>query len=732
MEEMNDRPAELWRNKRVKTPTVLQMEAVECGAASLAMILGYFGRIVPLDVLRADCGVSRDGSKASNVLKAARKYGLEAKGFRKEPEELNTLRLPMILFWNFNHFLILEGIKKRKVYLNDPASGRRTISLEEYDQSFTGVVLTFEPGPEFRKGGEKRSLFSALESRLSGSGAALVYALLAGLFLVIPGLVTPTFSKVFMDNILVKGMSSWLKPLLVAMAITAALSAALTWWQKTCLLRLETKLALSSSARFFRHVFMLPIDFFAQRFGGEIGNRVMTNDKVALLLSGDLATNALNLVMIVFYAAVMFQFDVLLTLVGIASALLNLGALQFVSRKRVDVNQRLLQEQGKLLGTTMSGLQMIETLKATGAESDFFSQWSGYQAKMLNAQQELAVSTQYLSVIPTLLAGLNTVAILSLGAMRVMDGYLTLGMLLAFQMLMTNFTSPVKQIVDLGSKLQETEGDMCRLDDVFNYPVDRQTAVEPEVAGDAPADSGLPKLSGYIELKDITFGYSKLEAPLIQGFNLTVKPGARVALVGGTGSGKSTIAKLVTGLYEPWEGEILLDGKPRRELPRRLLTNSIALVDQDILLFGGTVRDNLTLWDRTLPENIVLQAAKDACIHEDITARSEGYESILAEGGSNLSGGQRQRIEIARALAIRPTVLVLDEATAALDATTEKVVDDNIRRRGCTCLIIAHRLSTIRDCDEIIVLERGKVVQRGAHDEMKNVDGPYANLIKSQ
>ncbi len=732
MEQTSDKPVELWRGKRVKTPTVLQMEAAECGAASLAMILGYYGRIVPLEILRADCGISRDGSKASYIIKAAKKHGLEAKGYKKEIEGLKTLPLPMILFWNFNHFLVLEGIKKGKAYLNDPDSGRRTVALEELDQSFTGVVLTFETGPEFQKGGEKRSLFSALKSRLSGSGTALAYAFLAGLFLVVPGLVMPTFSKVFMDNILIQGMSGWLKPLLVAMAATALLNAVLTWWQKTCLLRLETKLALSSSARFFRHVFRLPMEFFSQRFGGEIGNRVLTNDKVARLLSGGLVANALNLVMILFYAAVMFQFDVVLTLVGIASALLNLGALRFVSRRRVDVNQQLLQEQGKLLGTTMSGLQMIETLKATGAESDFFSKWAGYQAKMLNAQQELAVSTQYLSIVPMLLAGLNTVVILSLGAMRVMEGYLTLGMLLAFQMLMANFTGPIKQIMDLGSTLQETAGDMNRLDDVFNYPVDRQFALEPEINVEAFGDSEPPKLSGYLEMKNISFGYSSLEPPLIQDFNLTVKPGARVALVGGTGSGKSTIAKLVTGLYEPWEGEILFDGKPRRELSRRILTNSIALVDQEILLFRGTVRDNLTLWDKTLSETLVLQAAKDACIHEDIAARNDGYDSYVAENGSNFSGGQRQRMEIARAIAINPTILVLDEATAALDATTEKVVDDNIRRRGCTCLIVAHRLSTIRDCDEIIVLERGKVVQRGVHDELKNVDGPYANLIGSQ
>jgi NHLM bacteriocin system ABC transporter peptidase/ATP-binding protein len=726
-------PVKGWQEVRVKTPTVLQMEATECGAAALAIIMAYYGRILPLEELRLECGVTRDGSKASNVVKAARKYGFVAKGFRKEPGTLKELPLPMIIFWNFNHFVVLEGIKKGKVYLNDPAAGPRTVTEEEFDQAFTGVVLTFEPTPEFRRGGVKPNLVRALKSRLSGSKTALAYVVLAGLFLVIPGLVIPTFSKIFIDQILVGQSSEWIKPLLLGMGLTALLRAGLTWFQESYLLRLETKLALSASAQFFQHVFRLPVEFFAQRFCGEIGSRIRICDEVAHLLSEDLAVNALNVVMILFYALLMFQYDVALTVASVSIALFNLLALRLVSRKRIDLNQRLLQEEGKLLGTTLSGLQMIETLKAAGGESDFFAQWAGYQAKMITTQQKMGISNQLLSAIPPMLMAANNIAILALGGLRVMDGSLSIGMLVAFQSLMMSFLQPVNMMVSLGGRLQEMDGDMKRLDDVLNYPQDTRFSKVGTAAAEDPLEANGPtKLSGQLDLVNLTFGYSKLEPPLIEDFNLSLKPGTRVALVGGSGSGKSTVAKLAAGLFEPWSGEILLDGRPSREFPRSVLTNSVGVVDQDIFLFGGTMRENLTLWDETLSEARIVQAAKEASIHDDIAARSGGYDVTIAEGGSNFSGGQRQRMEIARTLAGNPSLLILDEATSALDPRTEKVIDDNIRRRGCTCLIIAHRLSTIRDCDEIIVLEAGKVVQRGSHDEMIKTDGPYLTLIKAE
>ncbi len=731
-----------WKSKRVKTSTILQMEAVECGAAALGKILAYYGKWVPLEELRAECGVSRDGSKASNVLKAARRYGLIAKGFRKEINGLREHPLPMILFWNFNHFVVLEGFKRGFYYINDPAQGPRKVSQEDFDQSFTGVVLTFEKGESFERGGYKPNVLKALYNRLGQVKAGLTYVFLASLFLVIPGILIPSFFKIFVDNILVKQMEGWIQPLLLAILLTGAIRYLLAWLQQHYLLRTETKMALASSARFFRHVFRLPMDFFAQRFGGEIGNRVHLNDSVAKLLSGDLATAFLNLIMILFYAVVLFVYDIWLTLIGIFIAIINLAALRVVGRKRADLYKRMLQDHGKLMGTTMSGLQMIETLKAGGAESDFFSKWAGYHAKVLNGMQRLGLATSALNVVPPVLMALNGAVVLTVGGFRVMDGHMTMGMLVAFQALMSTFLHPVNEMVSLGGKLQTVNGDMARLDDVFNYPQDRifnkssqnnrrnteKNQAECELSA---CLQDKHKLSGEVELRNISFGYSKLDPPLIRDFSLHLNPGGRVALVGGSGSGKSTLAKIITGLFPPWEGDILFDCVHREQVPRRLLTNSIAMVDQDIFLFEGTIRENLTMWDKTIPEKQIILAAKDAHIHEELAARPGGYDSKLAEGGGNFSGGQRQRIEIARALTFDPSVLILDEATSALDPATEKIIDDNLRRRGCTCIIVAHRLSTIRDCDEIIVLDHGKVVQRGSHDQLIREEGHYRQLIEA-
>lgn len=725
----------------VKTPTVLQMEGVECGAAALSIILGHFGKFVPLEKLRISCGVSRDGLKATNILRAAREYGLEAKGYAKSIEKLKEIKMPAIIFWNFNHFLVLEGFTKDRVYLSDPAQGRYYVSHQEFDDAFTGVVMTFKPNDKFEKGNEKQGLIPALASRVSNSKLSVFYIIIASLFLVIPGLVIPSFTQIFIDKYLVNQISGFVMPLLLVMGGMLLLNAVTVYIQQYYLLRMETKLALTTSSKFLWHVFHLPIAFFTQRSSGEVGSRVSLNDKVARLLSGQLANAALNVIVVVFYAVLMFSYDVLLTTIGIVMATINVLALQFVSRKRKDGNRRLINENGKLLGTTTSGISMIETLKASGRENDFFMTWSGYLAKVINAQQELGWLTTKLNIVPPLLMSLNTTLILGVGAMRVMDGEMTLGMLVAFLYLMSNFMRPVNQLVAVGSLLQETEGDMARIDDVLNYEISSEFTPATEgttketgskVTNEQEDSIVAEKLMGHLEIKNLSFGYSRVMPALIEDFSLKVRPGSRVALVGGSGSGKSTIARLVAGLYDPWEGDILFDGISKKDIPRHVINESLAVIDQDVLIFNGTIKENISFWDERVSESQVIKSAHDAEIHDAIAARANAYDSEVTERGANFSGGQRQRLEIARALTLNPSILVMDEGTSALDPKSEKLVMDNIKRRGCTCLIVAHRLSTIKDCDEIIVLKHGKIEERGTHEELIGKNGLYADLITSK
>lgn len=704
----------------------MQMEAVECGAAALAMILAYHGRHVPLEELRIQCGVSRDGSKASNVVRAARTWGLEARGARWELEHIDGVKLPAVVFWNFNHFVVLEGFGRRGVYINDPAMGPRMVSYEEFDEAFTGVMLEFEPGPEFEPGGEKPSTVGALLRRATGLAPGVTFLILVGLAFVVPSLLTPIFIMVFVDEVLVGQLDSWLMPLILGMLIASISLVLLSWLEDTALLRLRGKLSIASSSRFFWHVIRLPLSFYQQRTPGEISNRVELNEDVADTLAMDLASTAIALLKVIFFLALMLFFDWLLSLVAVVIAVLNVLMLQMVSRLRADRSQRMLIDRGKLAGTSQSGLRGIETIKASGAESDFFAKWAGHHARTVNSEQNMAQLTIPLSVVPALLNGINTALILGLGGMRVMDGALTIGALIAFQALVRQFVEPVNDLVEIGSSVQEMTGNMRRLDDVMHHP----TQVRPERV--PPLDEDQPtRLDGRLTIKDLTFGFSPLDPPLVDRFSLDLLPGQRVALVGPSGCGKSTIARMVAGLYEPWSGDILFDGKPREHWHRDVLLNSLAMVDQDIMLFSGTIRDNLTMWDASIPHERVLQAGKDAAIHSVIASRPGGYSSKVSEGGGNFSGGQRQRMEIARALVSLPSLLIMDEATSALDTESELIVDRNIRRRGCSCLIVAHRLSTIRDCDQIIVLDAGKVVERGSHDELMAANGAYRALVET-
>jgi len=698
------------------------MEAAECGAASLAMILGYYGRWVPLEQLRLECGVSRDGSKASNVLKAARGHGFNAKGFKKEPDQLASLPLPSIIHWNFNHYVVFEGIVGGKAYLNDPSLGPRQVDLAELEESFTGVVLAFTPGPEFRAGGNPPRGWRQLFDHIGESRATLGFVAALSVMLAVPGIVIPALSKQFVDQVLVQQMETWVLPLCLGLTAAAVFQTAVTWLQRRALVRLQAGLSTVMATRYLSRLLRLPQEFFTPRQSGDLSNRFAATERVAHLLSGELSTNIFNLAAALIYCIAMAGYDLALAALGLGAIAANIACLRLASRRRTDLNRKLGNDQGKLLGATASTIVTIETIKVSGGENTAFSTWSGYQAQALSTQQKLGFIDGLLGAAPTLLASLTTAAIIGVGGLRVMGGDLSIGSLVAIQTLMAALIGPMGALVGLGSQLQAVTSDLERLSDVLDQPRPAQAAALPATAA---------RLEGRVEMRDIVFGYNPCEDALVQDFAMTLAPGMRVALVGASGSGKSTLGRLLCGLYRPWQGEVLIDGRPVAEIDANVMANSVAYVDQDIFLFEGTVRDNLTLWDDSVPEAALAQALKDAEIHGEIMARPGHLGAAVAEGGMNFSGGQRQRLEIARALVGDPAILVLDEATAALDPVVEKQIDDNIRRRGCTCVIIAHRLSTIRDCDEIIVLRQGRVVERGNHDDLMLRDGVYADLIRA-
>ncbi|MBQ9572553.1 MAG: NHLP family bacteriocin export ABC transporter peptidase/permease/ATPase subunit [Acidaminococcaceae bacterium] len=714
--------------ERVEVPTILQMEATECGAASLGMILAYYGRWLPLEVLRQECGVTRDGSNADNILKAARRQGCVAKAFAGRSSALRKKEFPLILFWEFNHFLVMEGFQGDTVYLNDPAMGRRTVSWEEFQESYTGVYMKITPGEEFKKEGERYSVVKAIAAKLIEDKWALAFLMVLGACMVLPGLAVPVMGQIFIDDIFSLKHPEWIKKLLAAMfgtmvllgIMTAMRATALTYWQK--------KLTLADSSGFFWHVLRLPVAFFQQRYAADIASRIQFNEMNAEVLSNQAATAVLDLLIALFYLALLFQYSVPLTLIGVSVSVVNIAVLLYMRRRQTDLTMRIQQDEAKAYGVLMSGIMMIENIKATGSEGELFAKWSGYSAKATVATQEMKMWTMKVKLLPLLLGGLNSALIMAVGGFTIMEGMMTAGVYMAFNNLIARFQEPVQKLLMLGDTLRNVEMQMQRLDDVKRYKTDSLNYPD---ANQTVTFTG-NRLSGEITMKDVSFGYSPLDPPLLEHFDLHLEPGRWAAVVGASGSGKSTLAKIVAGLYEEWSGDVLFDGVKRREIPRPVIVNSLSAVDQDVFQITGTVRENITMFDKSIPPADIVQAAQDACIHEDILKLTGGYEAAVAEGGLNFSGGQRQRLEIARALAANPSILILDEATSAIDPVTEQKCLENIRRRGCTCLIVAHRLSTIRDADEIIVLEKGKVAERGTHRELVQHDGPYRRLIEER
>lgn len=718
-----DTPLKPAKRRRKATPSILQMEAVECGAASLAMILAHHGAWIPLEQLRVACGVSRDGSKASSLLKAARQYGFTAKGFRKEPEALTDLPWPAILHWNFNHYVVFEGMTETHAYINDPALGPRVITREELSEAFTGVVLTFEKTDAFRKTRKPEGLLSAFRARVSSSHGALWLIGLLSLALVIPGVVLPVFAKIFVDGILMQQQEHLTRPLLIALGLTALIKTGLTWLRSSLILRLRTKLTISGAGAFVWRVLHLPMSFFSQRSAGEIASRVEASERVAEVISADMANAVLNWGTLAFFAVVLVSYDPVLGALTIALSLPNLVVLRVVQERLKQSSIRLAVEHGKLGGTTVGLIYNIETIKASGLETSSFGRWAGIHARLLNAVQESGSRALITSLAPALLTGLVDVAILGAGAFRVMQGAMTLGDLVAFQLLAASFSAPLVSLVALSPKLANIRADLNRVDDAMRN--------QPDPLTQSPAGGASRLMSGALEVDAIRYGYNPLDEPLFERISLSARPGERIALVGRSGCGKSTLGRLICGLVAPWEGEIRLDGVPLSQMDQFQRAANIAYVDQDIFLFEGTVRENLTLWNPDVPDDAITRALEDAAILDDIVSRPGELDAHVEEGGRNFSGGQRQRLELARALVGDPAILVLDEATAALDPQTEKAIDDNLRRRGCTCIIIAHRLSTVRDCSEIIVMERGEIVERGTHDSLMAANGAYADLIQT-
>ena len=716
------------RNGKVKVPVVMQMEALECGAASLTMILAYYGKWIPLEQIRADCGVSRDGSNAKNILKAARSYGLAAKGYRYEPEGLKENgKFPCIIHWNFNHFVVLDGFKGSKAYLNDPAKGSYSVPMEVFDKSFTGICLMFEPAESFEPGGAPKSILTFVKKRLKEAETAMVFVALTTLITALLGIITPAFSRIFMDRLLTGENPEWFLPFIFALGGISVIQLIVEWIKAVYSLKINGQLSAVGSTTYMWKVLRMPMEFFSQRMAGDIQQRQRMNASVAQSLAETFAPLALNTVMLVFYFVVMLRYSLILTLVGVASIVINLVVSRIISNKRMNITRVQLRDAGKLAGATVTGIEMVETIKASGAENGFFEKWAGYQASVNTQQVRFERLNQYLGMIPELVSSLANIAVLILGVYFTINGKFTVGMIMAFQGFLGSFTAPAQTLISAGQTLQEMRTQMERVEDVMEYPTDVNCSRDGILE-----DAEYSKLSGNVELKNVTFGYSRLAEPLIRDFNLTLKTGSRVAFVGTSGCGKSTLSKLISGLYQPWEGEILFDGKTIEKIDRSVFTGSLAVVDQDIILFEDTIANNIKMWDGSIEDFEVIMAARDAQLHEDIMQRDGGYSYKITEGGKDFSGGQRQRMEIARVLAQDPTIIILDEATSALDAKTEFEVVRSIKDRGITCIVVAHRLSTIRDCDEIIVLDNGEVVERGTHDELYARGGVYTQLVTNE
>lgn len=711
-----------------KVPVVMQMEALECGAASLAMILAYYNKWIPLEQVRYDCGVSRDGSSAKNVAIAARNYGLKTTAYRMEPDALkNSGSFPCIVHWEFNHFIVVNGFRGKKVSINDPARGNIWISTSDFDKGFTGVCLFFEPTEEFVADGHRKSMVAYTVKRLKGAKGAVIFVMLTTAIASLLGIFTPGFTRVFTDYLLNGKNPKWIPYFCGALIAFSFIQILVNYL--TCIygLRINGKLATVGSTSYLWKVLHLPMNFFSQRYAGDIQMRQAGNASIAGTMVNVFTPLLLKSIMLVFYLVVMLRQSVALSVVGILSILINLLVSNYIARKNINITRGRMRDTAKLASTGISGIEMIESIKSCGSESGFFEKWAGYQANVNSGNVRFAQTNAYIGIIPEIINSISGLAVLFIGVILTSKGQFTIGSLMAFQGLLTSFEEPAMTLISAGRSLQEMRTDMERIEDIMSYPEDDYIRDE-----ELLPDVDYKKLTGRLSMKNVTFGYSRLSEPLILDFNLELMPGHSVALVGGSGCGKSTIAKLISGLNRPWSGEILFDDMPISTINRKVLTGSLSVVDQEITMYEDTIANNIKMWDKSIEDFEMIMAAKDAQIHDTIVRRNLGYDCKVTDGGRDFSGGEKQRLELARVLANDPTIIILDEATSALDARTEYDVINSIKERGITCIVVAHRLSTIRNCDEIIVLDRGKVVERGTHDELYERGGLYTELVSNE
>lgn len=711
------------KSKLAKVPQVMQMEVVECGAASLTMILAHYGKWLPLEEVRAACGVSRDGSSAKMILQAARNYGLDAKGFRMSPEALEG-KQPAIIHWNFEHFVVFRGFdRKGRACINDPGIGPVKWPMEEFRKHYTGVCLTFEPTEKFEKGGQQTSILSYMKKNLNGVSEAFWLTFSFALMGAFVALLSPLFTRIFLDEILSGKNADWVKWFFIGMGALAVFQFFVVLLQSRYTKRVAGALALKSNKDYLRHLLRLPMSYFAMRHVGDLQQRMHLNQEITNSLIEVLAPQVINIGLLVLYLFLMFSYSFWLTIIGFVAAGVNLAIVHYFANLRINLIRSMEQSEGQYFSATISCIDNMESIKAAGAETGFFKYWSGLWAHKFNVNANADKQQAQMALLPVMANALCSVAVLVLGAYLILQGDLTVGMLMAFQGFMGSFLAPVNELVNGSQKIVEMRSQMERVEDVMKYPEDHRESEKEILQG---------KLGGLLEMKHVTFGYSPIQPPLIEDFNLRVEPGHSVALVGPSGCGKSTLAKLISGLYKPWSGEILFDGRPIESIPNEELTNSVAVIDQNVVLFDDTIAQNIRMWDPSIEDFTLMMACNDAEIRADIVSRPEGFDTKIVKGGQNFSGGQRQRFEIATALAREPIVLIMDEATSALDPKTEDEVMKRIRSMGPTQIIVAHRLSTIRDCDEIIVMDQGKILQRGRHEELIAQEGFYQKLMKSE